>query len=238
MILYMQLNDSSLTEEEMRKRVATGDLQEHFSPRSRSRRQVQVLDWPNLSFTMSLPHSPTNKQHDTLVSLTLFIVDMMSYNISYNVILCVPLLISIVLSLLSLPIFPSSSVFSYFSFLCRFLLVCPYFLFPRNGTHLQMDKTQEKVDSEIWSLLSSFSSSRSHQPPTSLPTSNNNVSDGGSLSPSSFHGPPGQSSASHQSHQKQPKVKLRSASRTFPPVGAPGHSPRRSMNEVFCFLPA
>ncbi|XP_077312090.1 basement membrane-specific heparan sulfate proteoglycan core protein isoform X8 [Lithobates pipiens] len=131
-----KLNDSSLTEEEMRKRVATGDLQERLSPRSRSRRQAQ------------------------------------------------------------------------------------------------MDKTQEKVDGEIWSLLSSFSSGRSHQPPTSRPTSNTNVSDGGSLLPSSLHGPPSPSSASHQSHQKQPKVKFRSASRTFPPVGAPGHNPRRSMNEA------
>ncbi|XP_072282815.1 basement membrane-specific heparan sulfate proteoglycan core protein, partial [Pyxicephalus adspersus] len=177
-----KLNDSSLTEEEMRKKVATGDLQERFNPHARSRRQAQVHDWP-IAFQCHKYAVP------------------------------------------SLTIFSTSLVYSLFH-ICVSLFSVLVSLSPH--WNLQMDKKQEEVDREIWSLFSGFSSSRSHQPPTS--TLPNNVSEGGSPPLSALHRPPGPKSAPHQNHQTQ--VKSRSASRVFPPVGAPGHSPRRSVNEA------
>ncbi|XP_068097689.1 basement membrane-specific heparan sulfate proteoglycan core protein isoform X2 [Hyperolius riggenbachi] len=91
----------------------------------------------------------------------------------------------------------------------------------------KMDETQEEIDSEIWGLMSGFSSKRFHQPlssPSPTPPSSHDTSkEGASLSVSSLHSSQGRSTPRHH-RQSQPKLTSRSASRAFPPVGAPGYS--------------
>ncbi|KAM8927903.1 basement membrane-specific heparan sulfate proteoglycan core protein [Pelodytes ibericus] len=95
----------------------------------------------------------------------------------------------------------------------------------------EMDENQKKIDSEIWNLLSSFSSSRSTLPETSPPTLSPNISRESLAAPSSSLadalGPPSPIVSHHKAQRpSQSRSSSGASARPFFPSGAPGYYKR------------
>ncbi|XP_073512146.1 basement membrane-specific heparan sulfate proteoglycan core protein isoform X5 [Phyllobates terribilis] len=95
----------------------------------------------------------------------------------------------------------------------------------RSRRQAQMDRNQEITDRDIWTLISSFSSSSAK--------GHTNVSEVGSvLPPSSLVAPAGPPSSSARHQRAQDIAQSRARAHTFPLSGAPSRSPQKATHEA------